>query len=494
MAEKNRPVTDSEAGLAADGSPAQQGNRPTPTYRDGRAPTPGSGSPTGSVPARSTMMGAETGEPGADSGTPVVTPTSPPRATPGGTPMVSGVLETRSFTPGGSPAPRMATPTSLVSAPAPRSSTPSSSRITIMGTPIIPPRHITPQSNGAPETTASTPRNPSPSEQAIPEELKQKATGSGRTRIGLPSVLPSMFRKRDQAHAESESDAPAPDQSYAPGVTQPRGGRGETVLLNKVKRSGTPGGGSASVALARRETPSESRARGRKVRPAVAPAEIHPVKQAVSPDTSRLVVLDQKRVPQGAAIRSLRHRLADKGDPRVILVSSASARDGKTFCAANLALALAEIRRSRVLLLEANVHRPGLAELLGVRKPQSFFAQLEAHRRSMAAPWNVTELSTHDLHLLAIDPGAAEHAPGSATPSIDGALFATCMDSLRGAYEYIIVDGPAVSAGPDVSLLEDAVDGIVFVARSDRSHASALRNALDQISPQDLLGVVLLEI
>ena len=56
-----------------------------------------------------------------------------------------------------------------------------------------------------------------------------------------------------------------------------------------------------------------------------------------------------------------------------------------------------------------------------------------------------------------------------------------------------MIDAPSVSAGPDIPLLEDAVDGLVFVARADRSRAKTLRYALDQVSPQDLLGVVLLD-
>ena len=106
-----------------------------------------------------------------------------------------------------------------------------------------------------------------------------------------------------------------------------------------------------------------------------------------------LVVLGQRFMPQAAAIRSLRHRLVEKGDPRVVLVTSAARKEGKTFCAANLALALAEIRRSRVLLLEANVYHPSLASLFGLRQVPCFLEQLEAHRRDFMAPWKVAELS-----------------------------------------------------------------------------------------------------
>ena len=228
--------------------------------------------------------------------------------------------------------------------------------------------------------------------------------------------------------------------------------------------------------------------RGRKSRPTVPAAEISTIKHTV-PSERRwpLVLLNPKLLPQAASIRSLRHRLADRGEPRVVAVTSATRREGKTFCAVNLALSLAEVRRSRVLLLEANPYQPSLAAVFGVSKPVCFFDQLEQHKKDFLAPWKVTELSTYDMHLLAADPRSNK------LKALEGGSFAHCLDSLRGAYDYIVIDSPSVSAGPDIPLLEDAVDGLVFVARADRSRARTLRYALDQVSPQDLLGVVLLD-
>jgi succinoglycan biosynthesis transport protein ExoP len=200
-----------------------------------------------------------------------------------------------------------------------------------------------------------------------------------------------------------------------------------------------------------------------------------------------LVLWNPKLLPQAASIRALRHRLAERGEPRVVAVTSSTRREGKTFCAVNLALSLAEVRRSRVLLLEANPYQPLLASVFGVSKPVCFFEQLEQHKQDFLAPWKVTELSTYDLHLLAADP----HSSG--LRALEGGTFAHCLDSLRGAYDYIIVDSPSVNSGPDIPLLEDAVDGLVFVARADRSRARTLRYALEQVSAQDLLGVVLLD-
>src|SRR5262245_6410160 len=70
--------------------------------------------------------------------------------------------------------------------------------------------------------------------------------------------------------------------------------------------------------------------------------------------------------PAAAAYRVLRHRLAHKGGPRLVAVTSAQAREGKSICAANLALALAE-GEERVLLMEANLHHPDLSAMFQIQ-------------------------------------------------------------------------------------------------------------------------------
>src|SRR5262249_9180121 len=115
---------------------------------------------------------------------------------------------------------------------------------------------------------------------------------------------------------------------------------------------------------------------------------------------------------------------------------------------------------------------------------------LERHKHDIALPWRAVELSTYDLHVI---PVAPVPRPGLLR-ELDGPVIAACLDSLRGTYEFIVIDGPPVGAGPEVPLLEDAVDGLIFAARADRARAESLRHALDQVSPEDVLGVALLEI
>jgi Mrp family chromosome partitioning ATPase len=317
-----------------------------------------------------------------------------------------------------------------------------------------------------------------------------KSGVGSRTRIGLPpvTVLPG---KRRETPPESESERGG--LTALPGVEPARVLSRETVLMGAAPK---PEGSDRPQALVVSQRVRVENAavvpamppRGGKARPSVPAAEVSASRHTVPSERKwPLVLLNPKLLPQAASIRSLRHRLAERGEPRVVAVTSAARREGKTFCAVNLALSLAEVRRSRVLLLEANSYQPSLASVFGLTKHVCFFDQLEAHKKDFLAPWKVTELSTYDLHLLAVEPRSSK------LRALEGGTFAHCLDSLRGAYDYIVIDAPSVSSGPDIPLLEDAVDGLVFVARADRSRARTLRYALEQVSPQDLLGVVLLD-
>jgi Mrp family chromosome partitioning ATPase len=211
----------------------------------------------------------------------------------------------------------------------------------------------------------------------------------------------------------------------------------------------------------------------------------HPLPHLPHPDLVLLTAPDGRRA---ARFRALRHRLAERGDPRAVLVTSAGPREGKTFVATNLALSLAELRRYRVLLIDANVRRPELARRFGLERGQHvcLLQQLEDHAHSPDAPWRVTALGRVDLHLLAIAPSSDR------SRVLHGPSFGAALERLRGTYDYIVVDGASVLDGPEVNLIEDAVGTLLFAARAGVTRGKALRAALEQVSPTDVMGVALL--
>lgn len=198
---------------------------------------------------------------------------------------------------------------------------------------------------------------------------------------------------------------------------------------------------------------------------------------ATAPDSER-----------AAAFRVLRHRVASAGNPRVILVSSPRAREGKSLCAANLAIALGECDRARVLLVEANLRSPRLAQLFRFQPPWCFADQLAAHRERPFEPWRVVEMRPFGIHVAAVDPRAPKHQ------LVDAPAFEVAMERLRNSeYDHIVIDAPPVIGTAEVNLLQDSADAVVLTTRVGRSRGRDLARAKQQLSPSPVLGVVLVE-
>jgi Mrp family chromosome partitioning ATPase len=202
----------------------------------------------------------------------------------------------------------------------------------------------------------------------------------------------------------------------------------------------------------------------------------------------RLILLRAPDSERAASFRVMRHRLQEHGDPRIIAVTSAREREGKTTCAVNLSLALGECGRARVLLIEANLRTPSLAPLFGFMPPECFSAQLTRHKETPEDAWSVVEVYSPSLHVLAVKPEM------EARPLLDGPALRIAIDMLAHAgYDYIVIDTPPVLGAADVNLVEDSVDGVLFVAQARTTPARTLRQAVEQLSPGKLIGVTLLD-
>ncbi|WP_437678028.1 hypothetical protein [Sorangium sp. So ce131] len=242
-----------------------------------------------------------------------------------------------------------------------------------------------------------------------------------------------------------------------------------------------------------------------------------PMPDSVDPS---IVMIHAPYSPQADAYRTLRRKLPSAASTTVA-VTSAGSGEGKTSCAINLALALRETVRGKILLVEANIRTPGIAKALRFEPPLCFTAQLQRHRDDRLAPWVVVEQATPvpavapgedgvessdrnvppggkpndprlslqtPVHILAVDPRSDR------PPMLDAVAFSTGIESLkRAGYSYIIIDTPPVLGTMDMNVIGDSVDGVVLTSVVKKSTRRTIRQAIEQLRPAPVLGVVLLE-
>jgi Mrp family chromosome partitioning ATPase len=213
---------------------------------------------------------------------------------------------------------------------------------------------------------------------------------------------------------------------------------------------------------------------------------------ASPPDLRRLVMLGDGLPEAAAALRVIRHRLELRraGGMWTFGVTSAVDDEGKSTFAAQLALVLSEAQRARVLLIEANFHRPTLSRLFGFSVPVGlgFSEQIAKRMRGGSDPWAVCALgpATHAL----VENDAETGFPAT----LHATAFGEAVDRLGRAYDWVIVDAPSVLGSGDANVVEEVVDGMIVVARSRRSHATALRAAVKQLGTRKAVGVVMWDV
>ncbi|HEX6274074.1 MAG TPA: CpsD/CapB family tyrosine-protein kinase [Polyangiaceae bacterium] len=201
---------------------------------------------------------------------------------------------------------------------------------------------------------------------------------------------------------------------------------------------------------------------------------------------ARLVLLSEPESASSRGYRALRHRLLAHSDPRVIAVTSASPSEGKTTCAVNLALALAEETMARVLLVETNLRRPALGGLFGYQPSESFVGRM-AEYRDPTPPYSVAAILGTRLQVAALPPRVPSEA------RLDRMLLAVAIQQLREAFDYIVIDAASVLESADADVAAVCADGVVVTARAGKSKKSELSRAVEQLSPARVLGTVLLD-
>lgn len=186
------------------------------------------------------------------------------------------------------------------------------------------------------------------------------------------------------------------------------------------------------------------------------------------------------------AYRSLRTNIQFCGaDIKVIAVTSCEQSEGKTTISFKLAESLAEAGK-QVVYIDADLRKSmfvGKYRVRGISNGLSHY---------LSAQCNLDEAvySTDIKNLCVIVAGPT---PPNPAELLGGKRFAGAVQSLRNAFDYVIIDTPPLGSVIDCAVISTSCDGIVMVIASGEISLKAAHSVKRQIEKTGcpLLGVVL---
>ena len=193
-----------------------------------------------------------------------------------------------------------------------------------------------------------------------------------------------------------------------------------------------------------------------------------------------LVMLSGQKSPAADRFRQLRTLVADAG--QVIVVSSPSRGDGRSFVAINLALAFCADPENEILLIDADVRRPSLDDWLRPKPALGLTEILEARTELEHV---VLDIKNSPLKVLPAGAPVRDPLELISSPSATAMMM-----ELRQRYRKIIIDTPPVLPSIDASVIAKLGDGVLLVTRSNATTVPLYRQAIDALAPTPIIGTV----
>ncbi len=184
--------------------------------------------------------------------------------------------------------------------------------------------------------------------------------------------------------------------------------------------------------------------------------------------------------------RTLRARLFQmraKKPLKTLLVSSALPDEGKSFVSGNLAQVFARQRGGKTLLVDCDLRKPQLHEMLGAPKTPGVSEYLQGR----VDEFSIIQKSNYDD--LFFIPGG-EVSPQ--TPELIGnGRLKTLLQHLAPVFSWIVIDSSPTAPVSDASRIAELCDGVILVVRAASTPASMAETAKREFRDTPILGVVL---
>jgi succinoglycan biosynthesis transport protein ExoP len=169
---------------------------------------------------------------------------------------------------------------------------------------------------------------------------------------------------------------------------------------------------------------------------------------------------------------------------KAVMITSAAGSEGKSLTAINLAIALAATTEGRVLLIDADMRKPRIAEYLKLTVP----ADKGFHNLLVHSDGTIDRYITRFNDLYVVPGGVAQANPVAAL-SAPKARF--IFEQFKKQFAYIIVDTPPVLPIADSQILSGLTDKVLVVVRARQTPRELFQHAVEGFDAVNLMGAVL---
>ena len=199
-----------------------------------------------------------------------------------------------------------------------------------------------------------------------------------------------------------------------------------------------------------------------------------------------VIVKNKPNSPVSEAFRMLQTnlRVFNSEQPiKVIVISSAVPKEGKSTVAANLAVSMSQLGR-KVLLIDADLRNPSQHKIWEISNQVGLSHVLRSQSDLEQA---VSEVVSN---LEVLTAGELNNNPAALFDSSQMAVF---VGQVAQKYDFVIIDTPPLTVAADATILGKLSNGILFVVRPEVADADSisLSKELLEKGEQNVLGIAI---
>lgn len=176
--------------------------------------------------------------------------------------------------------------------------------------------------------------------------------------------------------------------------------------------------------------------------------------------------------------------MAPEHSRRGLAIVSANIGDGKTFIAANLAVAFSQLP-GRTLIVDADMRSPRLHAVFGLESGHGLSGLLLGRTEA-----NVIRPVKGLPNLYVLSVGAM---PPNPLELVQKNNFQLLLEELSSKFDYLLVDTPAAAHGSDARLIAARAGAALVVSRRDKTQVKPAQKLVSQLTKAQvtLAGVVM---